>query len=178
MRVLIQWADEVADWVEYDINSVRDIRTLPTRPISGVNLQGVVFQSWDHLGVDWGADPEWGFAVRIGAWNDDVEDYPLNGVPWGVEYHFGTPAPDPAYGGAINTRQRAVRYADDAVLHALTGTQWDTLALVWLTDPNRRPWSEWQGFRANQTLDGVWVDDATNLAQQAARSNRGWREWV
>jgi len=176
VRVLIQWADTVADWAEYDIASVRDIRSLPVRPISAINVQGVVFQSWDHIGIDWTNDPAWGLTVRMGGWNDDPDDFPA--VPWGVEYEFGEPAPDPAFGGQINTRQRVARYADDATLVGLLGTDWDLLAQKWLADPARRQWSQWQGFRKNQTLDGVWVDDVTNAAHQAARSRHGWREWT
>lgn len=67
MRVLIQWATSApGDWTTYDLNAPRDVRNLPKKPVpnnsstldgnpgwvAGVNIQGVVFTGFDHIGFD------------------------------------------------------------------------------------------------------------------------------
>lgn len=186
MRVLIQWATAtVSDWVEYDITRLSQVRAMPKKPvpsdspliddnvgwISAINIQGVVFQSWDHIGFGIS-----GGVLQVGAWNDDAADFPA--VPWGVLYTFDTPAPDPNFGGAINTRQTVTRYADISTLQALLGTDWDNMARLWLADPSRRAWSEFPRFNNKVTIHGVWSSPEHNDALVAARSPRGWREWI
>lgn len=207
MKILVQWATStVGEWVQYDINSMADVRAMPRRPvpsdspliddqpgwIAAINIQGVVLMG-DHIGFGLNGDGH----LVVGKWNDDGADWA--GVPFGLVYTFGPLAPDPRFPAdaafallhpgqvqwvgdrylLLNTQQTVTKYADDAVLQSLLAGGDDPWAQEWLDDPNRRPWSEFPSFQPNRQLHGVWLEQGLwDQHEQYQRTHiRGWREW-
>lgn len=173
MRVLVQWATTtVTDWVAYDITRIQDVRAMPKKPapsdspliddqpgwIAALNIQGVVFTGYDHIGFGMV-----GGALLVYAWNDDPEDFPV-GTRWGQIWTI--PNLGPARGVAVNTNISVVWYCEPNALPVQMG----------LTD--FQPWSAMSFPNANNTIHGVWVSDTHWDALAAARSMRGWREWI
>lgn len=174
MRVLIQWATATAsDWVEYNFTSISQIRAVPKKPvpsdastldnapgwISAVNIQGIEFTGYDHIGFALS-----GGALVVTCWNDDPEDFPV-GTRWGQVWALQPPAPDPAFGGQVNTRQSVIWYGEAQSDPALAGVP--VLPYAQMVKPHQ-----------NNTIHGVWMSDGQWAALEGARSQRGWREWV
>lgn len=175
MRVLIQWATSTAtDWVAYDITRAADVRALPKKPsptdssvldgqpgwIAAVNIQGIEFAGFDHIGFGIS-----GTALVVTCWNDDPADYPA-GTRWGQVWTLDTPAPDPRFGGQVNTRQTLAWYCEansEPVLAGITGYQ---------------PFTAMPIPAANNTIHGVWVSDTQWDTLRTVRTPHGWREWV
>lgn len=173
MKVLVQWTrQDPTDWEEMDSSQWDD---LPSRPIpmSGelggqddtpgwvyaLNVQGVIFTGHDHYHVE---DISGG--CRVTVWDDDPdEDRP---VPWvGQRWTFLDPAPDPRYGGAINTRQSIEYWHDVPVEGAGSGGSHQTHAPIDFVPPVTG-------------RHGIWVPDSKKIEHNARRSSRGWREWT
>lgn len=206
MKVLVQWATaSVSDWVQYDINSMADVRAMPRKPvpsdsplidnepgwIAAVNIQGVVFTA-DHLGFSLDGNGH----LVVGKWNDDAADWPA--VPFGWRYTFGPLAPDPNL--PLSMRPDAAAYQAtfpervgdiDGVPHLINTQQTVTrymdasvrTALIaagetWAEGwADALPWSDFPKFVPNNQLHGVWLDAGLHDQHVAARSVRGWREW-
>lgn len=175
MKVLIQWATSVpTDWVEYDIQSVGDARRLPRKPpptggesldnkqgwIAGINIQGIVFTGDDHIGFE-----VVNGALIVTCWNDDPDDFPV-GTRWGKKWTLGIPKADPKLSGAVNTVQSVQFYGEPNSVP------------VQMNYPAVLPYSELTFPPANQTLHGVWLDDAQWAAHISKQSAHGWREWI
>lgn len=179
MRVLVQWTRaHPRGWEEVDSAAFGQ---MPVRPLPGpgvlggaddvpgwvhrLNVQGVELTA-DHYAVE----PLPGGGCRVFAWNDDPEDYPP-GEKYARVLEFLPLAPDARFGGAWNTRQRQVVYAEPAVLGRMTGH-----GPVEHTE--FRPWAEFVAPPEMITRHGVWVADALNARHDAALTVRGWREWI
>lgn len=179
MIVYIQWTTATpSDWQPYDLNRVQDVRNLPRKAaptatstldnqpgwVSGINLQGVVFEGFDHYAVEFGTGL---LIVRV--WNDDPRSGYVAGTRWGQVWTFAPPGPDPALGGLVNTRQTVTWYGEplsEAVVNS------NDLGIVF------QPWSAFTVPASNLTWHGFQVSDAQWTAAREARSQRGWREWV
>ena len=146
----------------------------PTRPfdpvqdegafVHAVMCQGVSLQSFDHYAVRPGS------VIRLLGWNDDPDDWP---DPWGVEWEFRTPKPDPKVGNRVNTDQRLTVYGHDAYLAGASTTSGPVVHL---------PWSDFPTPPPGLTFHGVWTDEDTNdrhvRALDVGNAAHGWREWV
>lgn len=187
MRVLVQWTKaNPEDWVELDIRDTPQLRRawerLSSKPepqggeaidnnpgwIFDINVQGVLFAGHDHYSVGLITSPE--FGIRVTVWNDDPEDYPP-GERYAQVFEFFEPAPDPRYGGQVNTRQRLTVY-DERIPSPWEGTK-TSMGPVTV-----RPWSEFVPPSNALTRHGIWVDDSLLDQHKAVRSSRGWRDWV
>lgn len=174
MKIGVQWTlASPGDWTWYDIRPGQAARlweraakkAKPTpgtvvTPDSGLgwpmaaNVQGVVFEGMDCYAVTLDAT---GTGLVVTAW---TEDYP--GANLAQEWTFLPPAPDPALGGQVNTRQVLRQWSDSP------------LGLV----PGALGWSQF--VRPSEALIryGVYVSDALLAVHQQVRSQRDWREWV
>jgi hypothetical protein len=170
VKVLVQWTRrDPTDWIEVDSsewpslpkrNEPRPGQTGGTNNQDGwvfdVNVQGVHFGGNDHVAVEDGPDG----AVIVYAWNDDPEDFPP-GMRFGQRWTFLPLAPDPRFGGQLNTRQTREVWAEDT--EAWKGSM---------------PWAEFPKPAVVITRHGVWVDDGKLDEHKRAQSPRGWRDWA
>lgn len=179
MRVYIQWTTLTpSDWQPYELTRLQDVRALPRKAqptatsvldnqpgwVSGINLQGVVFEGFDHYAVDFGTGL---LIVRV--WNDDPRSGYDVGKRWGQVWTFAPPAPDAKLAGAVNTVQTVTWYAEPGseAAASLAGT-----GIVF------QPWADFQVPASNITWHGIQVTSTLWDATRQARSVRGWREWV
>lgn len=182
MLVYIQWAkSSPEDYKAYEIASMQDVRRLPRKgiPSSGSTLddtegwvadavvQGVSFAGFDHISA---AFPGGG-ALAVIVWNDDPEDYPEG--PSGYVWTFYPPAPDPRYGGEVNTVQTLTVYTDVLEQIAFWTGQTTTGGPVTVL-----PWASFPTPASNAALHGIWVEDALYELHRSLRTPHGWQEWV
>lgn len=188
MKVLVQWTRaNPTDWEEYDSTQWTTIPKKPV-PVGGeiidddpgwihaICIQGVVFISSDHY-VVWHDQPTVG-DVSVVIWNNDPVDWDgLFHAQWWI---FQNPAPDPVFGGRINTRQWQQIYGEQSYTAGLPPG-------IIKTHPDRITTVEnWNKFRQRFDPDfdgplvkhGIWVDDALNDQHKAVRTIHGWREWI
>src|SRR5262245_24481811 len=176
MNVLLQWALAVpADWESIDVVvsgntawrrlaklALPDAGSVITQTkgwINAVNCQGILMSGYDHYAVEPVNDPQWGVGLRFSLWQDDPDDFPV-GERWATVWELFDPAPDPAYGGSVNTRQRRLMYSE-------------------FDNPGKT--HEWQNFTKPAdavTRHGIWMTDQLFTAHRNAESPHGWREWV
>lgn len=185
MKICLQWATtSPTDYLEFDLPvsgaGANRWRNLPKKPVpvtgavldalpgwyADLCIQGVQFTSWDHL-----AAQAISGGLRITAWNDDLEDFPV-GTRHAQVWEFYELRPDPAVGGRTNTHQLLTVYAEDPALAAVFAGQTTTGGPVVV-----RPWSEFVAPASALTIHGVWMTDAQWEAHVAAKRPRGWREW-
>lgn len=182
MRTYIQWATAVPrDFQPLDATTPSHVRSLPRKPVptrtsrltgssgwlADLIVQGVSFAGWDHVAIL----PESESVLRIAAWNDDPEDYPDG--PDGHVWTFLDPAPDPRYGGQVNTRQLLTVYSDvPAQVEFWTGqaTSGGPVEV--------RPWADFPMPDADVTFHGIWQTDEKFAAHRLVQTPHGWREWV
>lgn len=180
MKVLVQWTKlNPEGWVELDLRDTPSLRKvwerLPKKPVPtgtetldnsegwifDINVQGIHFGGSDHYAVDFLNDPALGFGLKITTWNDDPEDWPV-GTRIATEWTLFDPAPDPAFGGAVNTRQFRRFWADDLVRF-----------------PNALPYATFIAPADAITRHGIWVSDQKLQEHMTVRGPaRGWREWI
>lgn len=173
MKLYIQWATaNPGDWQPLDIRTLKHIRDLPRKPaprggetidnqpgwVNAINVQGIVFSGYDHIGVDLSGD-----GLRIVGWQDDTEDF--GDTRWATEWVLNKPAPDARLGGRINTVQARTIYATPD-------------AAVWFPGVQVRPWSEFNPPPVNQTLHGIWLPESQWQAHMGVLTPHGWREWI
>lgn len=173
MKVLIQWAtNPPTDFITYDINSIADARRLPRKPsptgpqvltdtqgwLAAINIQGVEFTGFDHVGFELINN-----VLVVTAWNDGPDFGPNE--RWGQKWTFAPPAPDVRINNAINTVQTVTWYGESNSTPALQGVP-------------VLPYSELTFPPNNQTFHGVWVTDAQWNILVNSRSAHGWREWI
>ena len=206
MKVLVQWATStMTDWVQYDINSMADVRAMPRKPVPGdspliddqpgwisaVNIQGVVFSA-DHLGFAIDGNGH----LVVGKWNDDAADWPA--VPFGWRYTFGPLAPDPnlplarrpnaaAYlaahpegVGYINGEPYLINTQQTVARYMDASVRTTLIAAgeLWAEGwADALPWADFPKFSPNNQLHGVWLEQSLWDQHQSVRSIRGWREW-
>ena len=180
VKLLVQWTtDPVADWVEYDITSVQDVKNLPSKPVPvggevidstpgwvyKLNVQGVTFGGFDHYTGDIVGD---GLAIIV--WNDDTAVPFFSGFLAKV-WTFLLPKHDPLI-NATNTDQRLDVYTDTAPERFIGQTTSSGPVLV-------HPWADFVIPKpANRIRHGINVEDALSDEHNAARSARGWEEWI
>lgn len=152
MRVLVQWtSDPPRDWEEIDH---KQWRGLPEDAVHALNVQGVIFEGYDHYAV---GSVTGGCTVTV--WNDESDADPP------MRWTFYDPAPDPALGGAMNTRQQLDVFTAE---HPLAESRTS------VGRPRVR-----SAFRApRDARHGRQVTDQLHDDHQASRSVRGWEEWV
>lgn len=174
MKVLIQWAtNPPTDWVEYNIQTVGDARRLPRKAepngpqvldnkpgwLAAMNLQGVIFTGFDHIGFEVVNN-----VLVVTAWNNGT-DFGVTEY-WGQKWTFAPPAPDVKIQNAINTVQTVTWYGKE---NCLPRVQQQPVVI--------HPWEELTFPPANQTLHGVWISDTAWQQHKDALSLRTWREW-
>jgi hypothetical protein len=173
LKVLVQWTLATPrGWEEVD---AEEWRSTPRRPeprggealddepgwVYRLCVQGVEFTA-DHYVVE----PLPGRGCRVTVWNDDPEDY-LEGERYARVLDFLPLRPDPKFRGAYNTRQSQVIFAESVV--AVRMQQMGAASI--------RPFSEFTVPDEHDVRHGIWVPPALNLRHDAARAERGWREW-
>ena len=183
MKILLQWARlDATDWIPLDLEIVPTAwRNLPTRsePTSGqlggtnnvlgwVNnllCQGVRFNGADHYAVERvtvNLEP----GVRVSIWNDDPADWPV-GERHARVWTLLPLAADPNLGGAINTRQTQVLYAEGP---RFTRTPPQNTTVL--------PWVDFVPPATAITRHGVQLTDAKYAEHLAAQTEWGWRHWT
>ena len=217
MKVLVSWAQrDPGDWLEVD---ARQFRTLPNQGVpelgargnadnapgylSNLMVQGVMFNGLDHVAVapylDTGED-----GVRVWAWNDDPDDYPV-GQRVARVHTFLPLAPDPTFGSGNRERLLDSIRNEPGITEARRAE-----VLAWHNDPAHfpmntrqaqvvyaegdrydrmvaqgmavRPWAEFesgilQQIDPQRTRHGIWVPDEHWDRQVEARTPTGWQHW-
>ena len=220
MKVLVSWAQrDPGDWLEVD---ARQFRTLPNQGVpelgargnadnapgylSNLMVQGVMFNGLDHVAVapylDTGED-----GVRVWAWNDDPDDYPV-GQRVARVHTFLPLAPDPTFGSGNRERLLDSIRNEPGITEARRAE-----VLAWHNDPAHFPMNtrqaqvvyaegdrydrllqglpqyttlrRWDEFEAlvKPTIDpaitrhGIWVPDEHWERQVEARTPTGWMHW-
>lgn len=152
MLVLVQWtSDPPQDWVEIEH---RDWPHQPEAPLHALNVQGVIFEGFDHYAV---GSVTGGCTVT--AWNDEGADGDLP-----MRWTFYDPAPDPALGGRLNTRQQLEVFGDHPLQNERT-----TMGKV-----RRRT----RFVAPAHPRHGKQVSDALHAAHQQIRSHCSWERWA
>lgn len=134
--------------------------------IHRVCIQGVEFVG-DHHACEHLSDTK----IKYTVWNDDPRDYPP-GERFASVWTFETLAADSYLGGAINTRQSRVVYADQG------GRLWKVMHANGI--PENTTYLDWSLFpKPNEALTrhGIWVSDDLNRAHEKKYTKRSWREW-
>lgn len=181
MRLYLQWTLlDPTDWIPIDLDNSganrRNWRNLPSRPeptsgqlggedniegwVFDINVQGVTFGGADHYAcepVDLG--------LQVTFWNDDPVDWPP-GTRNGQQWLFQLPTFDVSV-GQINTRQTRIVWTEQPQNYQVDKV---TQAIL--------PWTDFVVPAANITRHGVWTTDAKASEHIAARTQRGWREWI
>lgn len=186
MIVYVQWTLATpTDWVGIDLRTggaaARRWLNLAKKPepqggetidsspgwIFDVCIQGVHLYGFDHVAGEPMAD-----GLRFYGWNTDITDPESDPYRWGEVWEFYQPAPDPAFGGQVNTRQRKTVYTEAEP--ELFAGQVTTLGPV-----DVKPWSQFPTPAESLTRHGIWVrDEALWQRHFDARSQRDWREWA
>ena len=181
MRCYLQWTlRDPTDWIALDIDTSGarrrvwerlPTRTEPTRDELGgldntegwpfdLDIQGVTFGGQDHYALR-----PLAAGLEVTTWNDDPDDWPP-GTRQAQVWTFLEPAPDPDFGGAVNTRQTRIVYAEQPELYVA-----DKRTTI-------RPWSEFVLPASALTRHGVWVTQEKLAEHHAVRTRHNWREWV
>lgn len=178
MRIGLQWTTRTpTDWLA--VEAVSWAR-LPFRPepvpfqlggedeepghLFALICQGVVFTGWDH----YHARPLPFGGCEVTVWGDDPEDFPV-GIREAQVWTFLPLAPDERFGGAYNTRQTRLLYADQARLDTL-------FRFPRLEATEYFPWEAFQP--PPEARHGIWTTRELGLVHDLARSLQGWRRWL
>lgn len=175
MKILVQWAKSTPeDWYELDSSQWSK---LPQRPvpstllstvdttegwIHGLNIQGLVFNGFDHYAVQEITD-----GIRVTSWNDDDDDW-LNDH-WALVWDLLEPAHDVKINN-VNTRQAITIYAEKQERLDIYA---DVVECV-----GRLPWKDFKAPPTNVIRHGVWVEETLNDNLIAAQTRHGWTEWI
>lgn len=173
MKLCIQWSRmNPQDWEEMDSS---EWASTPSKPapvgrevlddspgwIQDLCVQGVQFGGADHYAVEDLNDGSGG--IRVTEWNDDPNDHPFK---WGVVWNIFPLAPDPKFGGAINTRQFRVVYTED--MDRFSAPVQHTVV---------RPWSEFVPPAEAITRHGIWISAENSKAHEKKQHFEEWRDW-
>lgn len=178
MRLYVQWAlADPQDWTALDLSEDPEaFAKLPRKPepqggekldnqpgwLYDLNVQGVTF-GYDHYHVE-PFDHEDGVALRVTVWNDDSKDAPQSEF-WADVWTFLPLAPDPRFGGKLNTRQSRVVYSAQDVRHFFENVE----------NIELRKWSEF--VPPENPIHGIWLPDELSLAHRSKQALHGWEEW-
>jgi len=188
MKVLVQWTQvNPRDWVVVESTDWGRTKKRPVPPASrgrptndndigeaegwvyDLMVQGISFGGADHYAVQDLLDGSGG--IRVTVWNDDPDDFPL-GERFAEVWTLYPLVSDPRMGGAINTRQFRVVYAQ-----ANAFTRWASYPKQ---NTEVRPWSEFVPPPAALTRHGIWITNDLARRHDAAQSLKGWqdKEWA
>lgn len=180
MRVGVQWSlASPTDWQWVEVTRRRPRwENLPHRSaphgrakdeqlddqpgfVCALLCQGIVMRGFDHYAIEPITDPEWGEGLRFTLWQDgpDFDE----GQRWATIWELFDPAPDPVFGGQVNTRQRRTVYAEPGSGHP---------------DPDALPFADFTPPAAEHVRHGVWMSDNQFVAHHRAAPARRWEEWV
>ncbi len=175
MRVLIQWTLATPqDWETVDssdwlsLPKKRDPTSFPDTAdrtkgwIHCINVQGVCFSA-DHYHI---VDIAGG--IRVTTWNDNPTHHPI-GLRHARVWDILNLRPDPRFGGAINTKQRQVVYAEPGALAEFTQPLENTVFKNWL---------EFSPPNPNEVIHNVEIKTEIATAHRSIQSIHGWREWI
>ena len=183
MKVLLQWARlNPQDWIPIDLDVLLAAwETLPSRAepgpgvlggtnnalgwINNLMVQGVRFNGADHYAVERvtvGLEA----GIRVTVWNDDPDDWPV-GQRHARVWTFLPLASDSNLGGAINTRQTQVLYAEGERFLRIPPQNTTVL-----------PWTDFIPPAVAITRHGVLLTDAKYAEHITAQTEWGWRHWV
>ena len=175
MNLLVQWTLKMPEnWAVLDSSAWANLPKLP-EPARGrigdnntrlgwvfdLNVQGLRFSGNDHYVVE----DAGGGAVRVTVWNDDPDDWP-EGTKYARVWTLLPLTPDDNLGGAINTKQSQIIYAQDAAKF-----------------PSALPWEDFFPIRdailaAELERHGIWVSDVKSEQHVAAQESWGFKHWV
>ena len=186
MKVLLQWAQrDPNNWIPFDLDLIAGAwESLPARAepspgqlggannvlgwINNLMVQGVRFNGADHYAVERvmvGLEA----GIKVTVWNDDPDDWPV-GERHARVWTILPLAPDPNLGGAINTRQSQVLYAEGPrFTRNLAAPPQNTTVL---------PWVDFVPPATAITRHGVQLTDAKYAQHLAAQAEWGWRHWT
>lgn len=179
----MQWALAVPqDWQPYEITKVGDVRTLPRKGVPatgavvdqtpgwvvGANVQGVIFEGWDHVGVEYGSN-----LMTVKAWNDDSRSGWTVGKRYGQVWTFAPPAPDIKLKNAINTVQTCTWFGEGESDPVVLGGM-----LPVAFGGQLQPWTAFTATDARNTWHGIQLSQELWDAHVAARSTVGWTDWI
>lgn len=166
MRILYQPTQgNPTGWKQVDSSAWAGLNSFTCHALC---IQGVTIDGFDHYSVE----PIEPGVVRAVVWNDDEDDWP-EGQKWAREIYFRHLAPDadPRFGGAINTNQTQVIYAQAGIKPILEAA-YSGNSRIEIKD-----WTDFDTNRANP-MQGQWVTDAQHAAHQDKQSVEGWRTWT
>jgi hypothetical protein len=194
VRVRIQWSLAAPqDWQTIDVTptgsgaqSWRNLakkgeptgsETIDGTPgwVNTVEVDGVLFQGFDHYAADFGGSGNNRF-LRVYGWSDDTDDFadPQSlGYRWGERWEFRQHRSDPKFGGAENTWQVKTVFAADLDDMGRFFPQETSGGPVLL-----RPWSEWVMPPADLTRHGIWMPEPLLAEHVQVRSAVDWRGWA
>ena len=174
MKVLVQQSlGAPRDYVQIDSSAWGSLPFKPV-PLGGERVdnaggwvfdlivQGISFGGGDHYCVEDIADG----GVRVTVWFDDPTDI-VEADFWAEVWELLPLAPDARLGGAINTRQSRVVYAQPAAIARRSA--------IPIENTEYRPWSE---FRPPaQARHGIWLPQELLVDHEDIQTPHGWREW-
>jgi len=180
MKVLVQWTRATpSGWEQIDSSEWANtpFKVDPTPPVSlsidndagwvySLNIQGVIMGA-DHYYVEHTMDG----GCRATIWDDDPRTNPI-GERYATEITFRPLAPDARLGGAINTNQSRVVYAEEKAVARLTKSG----------IPEKTIFKKWTDFKlpAPELIrHGKQVDDNELLStHDGATEEISWRQWT
>lgn len=181
MRIFVQYARQTPqDWLSIDPHANPNAwRNVPKKPkpnppgqpanlnnqngwISDLNVQGVQFAGADAYAIEPLADG----AVRITVIHEDVPPGDEQAAVWTI----APLAPDPRFGGRLNTRQSCVRYLGPAALTRFGSETVENTTVL--------PWSAF--VRPDESLIryGVLMTDQQFAAHGARQTFHPWTDWM
>jgi hypothetical protein len=173
MKVYVQWTGPVArDWEPVDsaewpnfpkgpVPTDNETVTEARLWVHSINVQGVVFHSFDHYAI---------INNTVAVWNDDDDGWKDD--HWGMIWKFNDPCSDPRIGGRINTKQSYILYAESEERREATRKKnIDILTHI-------RPFTDFPYIAQKYIGHGIAVEDQLNEEHLACRSSHGWREWI
>jgi hypothetical protein len=175
LKLYIQWSTRTFhDWIQVESSAWDGLSGRPEPQgteegghddvpgwIFDLNVQGVMFGGYDHYAVE-EAPPD---GIRVTVWNDDPAEFP-DGQKYARAWTFLPPAPDARFGGAMNTRQSQIIYAQPLMAARLDG------------QPNVRGWSEFVPPVEEVIRHGIWVPKPVLMTLWKDRRHVGWRDWL
>ena len=179
MKIYYQWSTEPwGDWQVIDSAKwgLLQFRGVPQggEAIDGqggwiyaLNVMGSIWSGYDHYGVDHQNDG----SCKVYAWMSDPDDVQAQPYDFYARVSTYWPcSPDPALGGAINTRGHQLVFCQEKV-----GNLFKVIGPI--QNKVYRPWDEFTPPDPAITAHGVWLPDALSDKHYEKRTRHGWREW-
>ena len=155
MRVIVQFAaeaGEVPPIVEIDH---ADWDSLPSVYINAVCVQGLWIKGCDHYQIR-----DIAGVCTVYGWSDDPAQWAGN--RWAHVFEFPELAPDPKFGGRLNTGIVGRWYAEGANLLAI---------------PGALPYAMFEAPETGIRRHGIQLDDLRYAAHIANLPRVHWRDW-